>query len=48
MQNRPFLAALRGGLHRNAGESERPKNWTQYIRDIKEKDVTIGAFPRDV
>ncbi len=47
MQNRPFLAALRGALHCNAGESKRPKNWTQYIREIKE-DVTICAFPRDV
>jgi hypothetical protein len=48
MQNRPFLAVLRGGLHCNAGESEKPKNWTQYIREIKKKDVTICAFPRDV
>jgi hypothetical protein len=24
-----IFSALRGGLHCNAGESEKPKNWTQ-------------------
>ncbi len=35
-------------LSHDTGESERSKNWTQYIRKINEKDGTICALSRDV
>jgi hypothetical protein len=45
LQERAFLAALRGDLHCSVRESKRAENWTQYSRKIEEKDGTICAFP---